>query len=133
MHKRKRKLFYDIYNGSAIQIVDGDIVYGDIRETSTDRAFEIYTKLAERTKDSVKVLELEYDDYLQDFVEGEWVGIDLDSNKLLFYYPDPNAPAPPEPVYQPPLTEQVAQLKAETSALNLAIIDVWETLAGGGA
>ncbi|GIO33729.1 hypothetical protein J2TS6_48700 [Paenibacillus albilobatus] len=126
--KRKRKLFYNKVDGAAIQTVDGDIIYGsDLKETTIEEAFRDYKSLAERVPETVGLLELEYDDYLQDFKEGVWTGVDLDTMKPLFYYPNPNDPAPEQPVYQPPLTEQVKELRERqdaTEAAILALMDV---------
>ncbi|MGN7169256.1 hypothetical protein ACTHSJ_25665 [Paenibacillus cellulositrophicus] len=125
--KRKRKLFYDKSTGGAIQMVDGDIVYGDVLETTIEEAFEKYSKLSERVPDTVGVLELEYDEYLQDFIEGVWTGVDLTSMKPQFHYLDPNDPEQQEPVLQPPLTEQINELRERqdsTEAAILALMDV---------
>ncbi|WP_106766818.1 hypothetical protein [Paenibacillus faecalis] len=101
--KRKRKLFYNLADGAAIQIVDGDIVYAGARETTIEEAFTYYKSLAERVPETVGLLELEYDDYLQDFNEGVWTGVDLGTLKPLFTYPDPTSPeTPPDP--QPALS-----------------------------
>jgi hypothetical protein len=126
-----RKVYYDVHTGAVIVVTDE--AEGDgISTTTREQDFSAYKKLAERVPESVEVLPLEFGAYTKDYDAGGWIThVNLETLEPLFTYPDPVDPELP-PVPAPPLSSQVAELKAETAALNLAIIDVWETLAGGG-
>ncbi|WP_280756380.1 hypothetical protein [Paenibacillus sp. LBL] len=91
----------------------------------------MYPILRDRDPESFGMIQLEYGQYAEDFFTASSWRVNLETKTLEFTYPDPSNPEQPT-APQPPLTAQVAELKAETAALNLAIIDVWETLAGGG-
>lgn len=125
-----RKIYYDKNTGVVVQHIP-EASGPWIIETSREKDFIDFPSLSERNPDTVGLLQLEYGQYAEDFAETSGFRVNPDTLSLEFAYPDPNNPEQP-PIYQPPLTAQVAELKAETAALNLAIIDVWETLAGGG-
>lgn len=125
-----RKIYYDKNTGVVVQHIP-EAAGPWIIETSREKDFIDFPSLSERNPDTIGLLQLEYGQYAEDFAETSGFRVNPDTLSLEFAYPDPSNPEQP-PVYQPPLTAQVAELKAETAALNLAIIDVWETLAGGG-
>lgn len=127
-----RKVYYDIHTGTVIEVT-GDAEGDGVSATTREQDFVIYWELTERVPETVGMIQLEYGAYAEDYATGGRITrVDLETLKPLFTYPDPNNPdTTQEP--QPPLSSQVAELKTETAALNLAIIDVWETLAGGGA
>lgn len=100
-------------------------------ESTKEEDFAVYVELKPYDPDAIEMTTFEPGQYEEEFATASSWRFNPDTGEIVFAYPDPTNPEQP-PVYQPPLTAQVAELKAETAALNLAIIDVWETLAGGG-
>ncbi|QOT13744.1 hypothetical protein JNUCC32_31145 (plasmid) [Paenibacillus sp. JNUCC32] len=100
-------------------------------ESTKEEDFAVYVELKPYEPDAIEMTTFEPGQYAEEFATASSWRFNPDTGEIEFAYPDPTNPEQP-PVYQPPLTAQVAELKAETAALNLAIIDVWETLAGGG-
>lgn len=123
-----KRIYFDKLTGDIL--ADTGERSGDVIELTIEQDIANYKALSERTRDSFDLIELEYGDYFQDFAESNGFRVNPVTLTLEFSYPDPNVPAPEVPVYQAPLSEKVAALEAETTALNLAIIDVWETIAG---
>ena len=99
-------------------------------ETSVEKDIEDFKVLSERNRDSFDVLELEYGQYAQDFAECNGYRVNPETKELEFSYPDPNEPEQP-PVFQKPLSEQIADLKAENLATMGAVAEVYEMLLGG--
>lgn len=118
-----RRIYYDLQTGNAIQ--DTGERAGDVVETTRDQDFAAYAALAERVPDTVGMLELEFGQYAQDFAtcNGYRVDISGEAPTLVFSYPDPANPAP-EPVYQKPLSVQVAEQQQAIDDLTLAIADI---------
>ncbi|PAD72382.1 hypothetical protein [Paenibacillus campinasensis] len=100
-------------------------------ESTKEEDFAVYVELKPYDPDAIEMTTFEPGQYSEEFATASSWRFNPDTGEIEFAYPDPNAPTDP-PVYQSPLTQQVAELKSETAALNLAIIDVWETLAAGG-
>lgn len=123
-----RTIFYDKATGNII-VDTGE--REDYVQPTPDQYIAAYRELAERVRESFDFITLEPDELAAEFEQAETYRVNPETGELEFAYRDPNAPEPGEPVYQPPLTTQVAELKAETAALNLAIIDVWETISSG--
>lgn len=101
-------------------------------ESTKEEDFAVYVELKPYDPEAIEMTTFEPGQYAEEFATASSWRFNPDTGAIEFAYPDPTDPETP-PVYQAPLTAQVAELKAETAALNLAIIDVWETLAGGGA
>lgn len=108
-----RRLYYDKKTGNII--VDTGERSGDVLETTQEQDFEVYKSLAERVPETVGVIELEYGQYRQDFIEGVLTRIDPETKDLMFSYPDPQEPGEPTPP-QPALSKQVTLLKAQLQA-----------------
>lgn len=125
-----RKIYFDKVTGDVIQ--DTGERSGNVRETTTAQDFAAYAKLAERVIEGVGMLQLEYRQYAQDFVEcnGYRVDITLTPPALEFSYPDPNQPGQP-PIYQKPLTEQIGEIKAADLDNKEAIVSLLEMSLGG--
>lgn len=100
-------------------------------ESTKEEDFAVYVELKPYDPDAIEMTTFDPGQYAEEFETASSWRFNPDTGEIEFAYPDPNAPTDP-PVFQPPLTQQVAGLKSETAALNLAIIDVWETLAAGG-
>ncbi|QCT03278.1 hypothetical protein E6C60_2566 [Paenibacillus algicola] len=77
---------------------------------------------------------MEPEDYEQDFREGVLGRINPETGGLEFYYPDPNAPTPQEPVYQPPLSDQVKVLQEKIQQTDienkLALMELYQLITG---
>ncbi|MFC3749252.1 hypothetical protein [Paenibacillus sp. GCM10012306] len=143
-----RRLYYELATGNIIQ--DTGERSGDVVETTQEQDFAAYRALAERTPETVGVLELEYGEYREDFARSNGYRFNLKTLEIEFSYPDPNeTEQPQEPVYEKPLSVQVADLsldlamtqvalaeayeellssRTETTSLQLALVDVYEQL-----
>ncbi|MDQ0195811.1 hypothetical protein [Paenibacillus wynnii] len=141
-----RNIYFDKEVGIIIQ--DTGERSGNVVETTLDQDFEVYVNLAERVRNTVDVIELEYGDYAQDFQTGQLKGIDPVTKELLFSYPDPQTPGevtPPQPALSEKVKtlesdvlntqmafadtfEQLLSAQAETTSMQLALVDVYEQL-----
>lgn len=115
-----RRLYYDKATGNPI--FDTGERSGDVVPTTIEQDFENYLALSQRVPESVGVIELEYGQYVEDFVacNGWHVDVSGDEPVIVFSYPDPSDPDAP-PVYRPPLSETVAALEAENALLALEL------------
>lgn len=109
-----RRIFYDKATGNVIQ--DTGERSGSVVDTTIEQDIAVYPALAERYRDTFDVIELEYGQYAQDFATCTGYRVDVETGTLEFTYPDPNAPEEP-PVYQKPLSEEVAALKTDKEKL----------------
>ncbi|WP_135553242.1 hypothetical protein [Paenibacillus cymbidii] len=137
-----RKLYYDLATGNII--VNTGERLGSVIETTQEQDFAAYAALAERVPETVGMLQLDYGEYAQDFLECNGYKIDVtgDTPSLVFSYPDPDDPEEPL-VYRKPLSVEVAELRAENASLRadgidmmLALTEVYEQLLamqGGGS
>lgn len=113
-----RKIYYDVVTGE--KIIETGEMSGSVIQKTVDQDIATYTALSERNRDTFDVLELEYGQYAQDFAECNGYRVNPETKELEFSYPDPNEPTAP-PVYQKPLSEQIAELKAQNEALGLTV------------
>ncbi|MGG4096216.1 hypothetical protein [Paenibacillus lautus] len=122
-----RKVYYDIYTGTAI-VITGDAEGDGISATTREQDFVTYRELAERVPETVGMIQLEYGAYAEDYAAGGRITrIDLETLKPLFTYPDPTNPETPQEPQQP-LTDQVTALKTENEALKNRVSDVEMTI-----
>ncbi|MBB6689862.1 hypothetical protein H7B90_00460 [Cohnella xylanilytica] len=128
-----RRIYYEKETGNVIH--DTGERFGDVIETTLEQDFRAYISLAERVPETVGMLQLDYGQYSQDFMECSGYRVDVSGNepKLVFSYPDGTEESE-EPVYQPPLSEQVMILKTTVAEqqqtiddLTLAIADILGT------
>ncbi|MCG7407685.1 hypothetical protein MH117_09640 [Paenibacillus sp. ACRRX] len=118
-----RRLYFDKVTGSVF-FESGNFTDMWLTEVpSVDLDIERYKPLSERNRITFDVIELEPDQYAQDFAECVGYRVNPVTKKLEFSYPDPNQPKP-EPVYRKPLSEEVAQTKARVSDLELTIAEI---------
>ncbi|WP_027093474.1 hypothetical protein [Cohnella thermotolerans] len=119
-----RRIYYDKTTGNVI--VDTGERTGDVIETTQEQDFAAYAALAERVPDTVGMLQLEYGQYAQDFMECSGYRVDVTGDKptLVFSYADPSTPEPQEPVYQAPLSEQVKTLQETVDSQQQALDDI---------
>ncbi|WP_019005733.1 hypothetical protein [Cohnella laeviribosi] len=124
-----RRIYYDRTTGNII--LDTGERSGDVVETTVEQDFAAYKSLAERVPETVGMLQLEYGQYAQDFAtcSGYRVDVSGDEPKLVFSYPDPDDPETDpgaEPVFQKPLSEQIAQLEADKLTLMESMAELYE-------
>ena len=100
---------------------------GAVVPTTIEQDFQTYRALAERVPETVGVMELEFGQYAEDFAacNGYRVDVSGETPKLVFSYPNPNDPEAP-PVYQKPLSDQIAELRAENLTAFEAIAELYE-------
>jgi len=126
-----RRIYYDKQTGNVI--LDTGERQGAVVPTTIEQDFATYAALAQRVPETVGVLELEFGQYAQDFAACNGYRVDLsgETPTLVFSYPDPADPEAP-PVYQKPLSEQIAELREENLTIMEAVAEVYEMLVGGG-
>jgi hypothetical protein len=117
-----KKIYYDKTTGNVL--VDTGERAGDVIETTTEQDFEVYVALDERVPETVGMLQLEYGQYSDDFAQCSGYRVNPSTSELEFSYSDPGAEPgePTVPVYQKPLTEQIANLQQRTEANEAAIL-----------
>ncbi|WP_232061466.1 hypothetical protein [Paenibacillus odorifer] len=116
-----RKIFYELTTGYVVQDIGERS--GDVIETTIDQDFAAYRALSERVPETVGILQLEYEEYKQDFAECNGYRVNVNTKKLEFSYPDPNTEPeyPQEPVYQEPLTERLKNLELESAGIGFEL------------
>lgn len=120
------RLYYDKANGDVFHVVNMHTI------TTVERDFEVYPILSERNRDTFDYIELKFEQYAQDFAECNGYRVNPETRTIEFSYPNPNEEEPQEPVYQPPLTEQVEQQQEIINALGKEITDIKLQLLLGG-
>lgn len=122
------KLYYELITGNVI--INTGERSGGVVETTLEQDFAAYTALSERNPETVGCLQLEYGQYAEDFAQCNGYRVDPVTKQVLFSYPDPTEPE--QPVYRPPLTEQVEQLESQNLMLMEAVADLYEMMLGAG-
>lgn len=132
MNEGLRRIFYDNLTGERIIEVGrgtGMIV------PAIERDIEIDERLSFRNRDTFDVLELPFGAYSQDFAECGGYRVNPTTKELEFA-PKPITPEEPL-VFQKPLSEQIAEVKAENELLKIRdagmqedINFIYETLGG---
>ena len=127
-----RRIYYEIATGNVI--LDTGERQGAVVPTTIEQDFQTYAALAQRVPDTVGVLELEFGQYAEDFAACNGYRVDLsgETPKLVFSYPDPNQPPEAPPVYQKPLSEQIAELREENLTIMEAVAELYEMVVSGG-
>lgn len=116
----KRYIFYDTSTGEVI--VEESRNRASIMPT-IERVIAIYPKLHDRDPSTYDVLILDYNDFLQDFIDCSGYRVNLTTKQLDFKYPDPDNPDDPQ-AFQRPLTEQVDGLKSQIFDLDTRLMMV---------
>lgn len=108
MNKIGRKLYYDKTTGDII--VDTGERSGNVVGTTSEKDISTYITLSERNIETFDFIQLEFGQYSQDFAECNGYMVNPETRLIEFSYPDPNEPDI-EPVYQKPLSVEVANLR----------------------
>lgn len=116
-----RRIFYDIATGNVI--VDIGERQGAVVPKTIEQDIQTYKELSERNLDKFDYIELEYGQYEQDFAECNGYRINPETKELEFSYPDPNAPEE-SPIFRPPLSVEVEELKQRQDATENAVLDL---------
>lgn len=128
MQQIGRRIYYDKATGNVI--IDTGERAGNVVETTVQQDFLTYSALSERIPETVGMIQLEYGQFVQDFMECNGYRVDVSGEEpvLLFSYPDPEDPADP-PIYRLPLSVQVADQEQRLADIELALADIFT---GGG-
>ncbi|MGY0692608.1 hypothetical protein ACW2QC_07410 [Virgibacillus sp. FSP13] len=111
-----RRIYYEKETGNVI--LDTGEKQGFIKKTTIEQDIKNYRNLTGLNRDTFDVLELEYGQHAQDFVESNGYRVNPETKTLEFSYPDPNEEEPQEPVYQEPLSITVENMKKENELLK---------------
>ena len=114
-----RRIYYDIITGNVI--LDTGEKCGFVKESSIEQDFESYTILKAYNPETIGVIQLEYGQYAQDFRECNGYRVNPETQQIEFSYPDPDDLEPQEPIYQKPLSEEVADLKQAIAELTMIL------------
>lgn len=138
-----RKIYWDSVTGGIV--VDRLEMEGAVRESTVDEDFQSYINLRERAPNSILGILLDPEKYSEDFLASSSFRI-IESSKLVegittligeknydfeFSFSDTNTPDEP-PAFYPPLTEQVAELRAADLDNKEAIASLFEMMLTGG-
>ena len=123
-----RRIYYELSTGNVL--VDTGERSGAVVETTQEQDFASYAALAERVPETVGLLELEYGELAEDFAQASGYRVDLETGELVFSYREPGEPEAP-PVYRPPLSQQVEELRADNLTLMEVVADLYEMMLGG--
>ena len=111
-----RRIYYDLNTGNVL--LNTGERRGNIKPTTINEDFQLYSVLLKYNKDSVGVIELEYGEYSQDFKECNGYRVNLDTKQLEFSYPT-DGTTTEEHIFQEPLSDQVKSLESENATLLL--------------
>lgn len=126
MRSHLRRIFYDIETGD--KLVDTGLKISTAPQTTIDYDISVYKVLSERNRETFDVLELEPEEYAEDFAEGRLIGIDPETKELRFEYPNPEDPA--EPITPAvPLSKQLEDVR---NSMDSAILELSMLIAMGG-
>ena len=127
MNQIGRRIYYEKVTGKVI--LDTGERSGYVVETTIDQDFETYAVLAERVRETVGVIQLEYGQYAADFAACNGFRVNPQTREIEFSYPDPQNPEAP-PVFQRPLSEQIQDHSQRLADIELALAELF---AQGGA
>lgn len=111
-----RRLYYDKQTGNIV--LDYSFRGGSYTIPTVEQDFNSYTNLKNRAVDTVGYIEFNYGEYEQDFAECNGYRVNPTTLGLEFSYPT-EGEQPQEPVYQKPLSVQVAEQQSVIDTLLL--------------
>ncbi|MFU1797671.1 hypothetical protein ACM1RC_27655, partial [Paenibacillus azoreducens] len=77
---------------------------------------------------TIEMTTFEPGQYEEDFAKAKGWCFDPETKQIQFLFPDPDDPDNPVPVPQPPLTEQLKDVKKENTSLKSRVSDVEKTI-----
>lgn len=86
-------------------------------ESTKEEDFAVYVELKPYEPDAIEMTTFKTGQYKEEFEKASDWRFNPETGTIEFLYPDPDNPEQP-PVYQPPLTEQVKELKAKNAELE---------------
>ena len=110
-----RKIYYETETGNII--IDTGERQDAVIETTMEQDITFYTALSERNKNTFDVIKYPFGAYAKDFAESTGYRVNVETKELEFSYPVKGEPEAPQ-IFGPPLTEQIAVLKAENTLLK---------------
>lgn len=113
-----RRLYFLKSNGQVIWQSRTDHI--GVRPLSIEEEMQLSRTLSEYNKEEIDVIEIGVNEYAQDFAESIGYRVNPETKQLEFFYPDPNEPEAP-PVYQKPLSEEVAETKQAIAELTILL------------
>lgn len=116
-----RRIYYEKATGNIVLNI-GDRSDSVIPMT-IEHEFQSYLALSERNPDTIGVIELNFGELKQEFLESNSSRVNIETGKLEFSYPDPNDPEAP-PVYQEPLSSKVDNLELENAMLQMSMMEM---------
>lgn len=114
------KIYYELATGNVI--LNTGERSGDVVTTTCEQDFAAYQVLNERVPETIGVIKLEYRQHSEDFMHATGYRVNLETEELEFSFEPINPEQHTEPVYQKPLTEQIATLQQRTEANEAAIL-----------
>lgn len=122
-----KKIYYDKNTGELIYAVNERM--GAVIETTAEQDRETFTALAERNENSYDVIQLEYGQYREDFVQSSSYRVDVDTKEIIFTYRevDENG-GEVEVTPSKPMSVQVEELKTKTDSQEKAIAELTEVV-----
>lgn len=119
-----RKVYYDLISGKVIH-QQGFSFQGFIKTTFL-QDYQTIKDLNSRSIDTIGLVEFEYDSYDEDFILcGNNVKVDLNTEELIFTYPNGGGSVTPDR----PLTQQVTELKVQNAQLKSLVNQTNQDLA----
>lgn len=120
------RAFYDKQTGNGLHWYS--YTGGSYRIPTFEQDYEAVTVLSERKRDTIGYKDFTNGEYMQDFAESDGFRVNLQTDELEFSYPEPNQT---EPVYQAPLSDQIAELKQQNTKIMLALAELSAAVMGG--
>ncbi|WP_068784111.1 hypothetical protein [Paenibacillus phocaensis] len=125
MKRYPRIIYYDKAIGSVLYDSGEPHIFGldNYEEIRIGLDYTNIKTLSERNRETIGELHLELGQYKQDFIACSGYRVNPDTQELEFTYTEPgqSGEEPQELVYQPPLSEQVSELKQAIAELTMLI------------
>lgn len=130
-----KKIYFDKATGDIILIIGER--FGDVIETTFEQDINTYKSLSERNPETFDYIQLEYGQYAQDFIECNYVRVNIEKlnelprerwyEALEFSYPDENEDKEGAIIYRKPLSVEIEEQKKAIAELTILL----STIIGG--